>query len=126
MRLSTIALVTLPFVGMSAGIAVAADPKPHADINAGGEVLEFGSFDCVANNADGRAVWYCPAQSFDLKFREAPVVYFSIAGFAHVPGSASLSVATGTKGEVTQEGFQPSLEVAPATGTEKASVSVNW
>jgi len=127
MRVTTLALVTLPLVAVGAGIAAAADLRPHADIIAGAQVIEFGSFDCVADKSSGRPTWDCPAQSFDL-FNGVPIVYFSIGGLAHVPGAASLSVAIGTRGGVTQEGFQPTLDatVAPATGTETVSISVNW
>jgi hypothetical protein len=127
MRLTALALVTLPLVAVGAGIAIAADLKSHADIITGAQVIEFGSFDCVADKSGGQATWDCPAQSFDL-FNGVPIVYFSIGGLAHVPGSASLSVAIGTRGEVTREGFQPTLDatVAPPTGAETVSTSVNW
>ena len=129
MRLGIIAAVGLPFIGLCAGMAMAADPKPHADITAGAEVMELGSFDCLADNAGGKANWDCPAQTFDSKFREAPVVYFSVAGMTRVTiGDQGFNVAIATKDQATKEGFIPKVDttLVPAAGGEKATISVNW
>jgi hypothetical protein len=133
MRLRTLAALTVPLLFLGAGSAVSADPKPSGEILAGGEAIEFGKFDCVANNADGQVKWDCPEQTFGSRFREAPTVYFSIAGVARVTGTeGGVSVAVGTTGEVTQQGFQPALQTTlaaaagPTQAAEKATVNVNW
>lgn len=129
MRLRIVAAVGLPLIGLCAGMALAADPKAHSDITAGAEVMELGVFDCVASSSGGKATWDCPAQTFDSKFREAPVVYFSVAGMSGVAvGEQGLSVALGTKDPATKEGFQPKVDttLVPVSGADKAVVSVNF
>ena len=48
MWLKTIA-VTLPIASLSAGLALAEGPTPHADLIAGKEIMEIGSFSCTAD-----------------------------------------------------------------------------
>jgi hypothetical protein len=129
MRFSIAALATLPFIGLCGGSALAADPRPHADIVAGGEIMELGGFECTAGGDAKAPTWDCPAQKFESKFKDAPVVFFSLAGFARVSfvdGPQSIAIAT--KGETTSEGFQPTLDgrVGAATTGEKSTISVNW
>ena len=129
MRFSIVALATMPLIGLCGSSSLAADPKPHADIVAGGEIMELGSFDCTAGGDAKAPTWDCPAQKFESKFKDAPVVFFSVAGFARVSlvdGPQSIAIAT--QGETTHEGFQPTLDgkVGAATTGDKSTVSVNW
>lgn len=129
MRFSIVALAALPFVGLAGGSTLAADTKPHADIVAGGEIMELGSFECTAGGDAKAPTWDCPVQKFESKFKDAPVVFFSLAGFARVSfADGAQSIAIAIKGETTSEGFQPILDgkVGAATTGDKSTVSVNW
>ena len=45
-----------------------------------------------------------------------------------IPGDGGLTIAVSTSGEVTQQGFSPTLDTTlmQAAGADKATVTVNW
>jgi hypothetical protein len=119
-------------IGTAAGSALAADPptqNPSARVS-GGEVIEFGNFHCGAQKSGSdQLAWSCPAQTFASKFKDAPTVLFSIAGFANLTATdGSLSLAVDTKDDVRKDGFQPAVDDSGGKigGSDKSSISVTW
>jgi hypothetical protein len=112
--------------------AAAADPPSQVQSArvGGGEVIEFGGFQCMAKKSDGeKLVWACPAQSFASKFKEAPVVFFSIAGFDHIlVNDGGLSLGIDTKDDISKDGFQPIVDeqAGKPTVSVKSMISITW
>lgn len=111
--------------------AAAADPPSQAQTArvAGGEVIEFGSFHCTAQKEDGdKLAWSCPAQSFASKFKEAPTLFFSIAGFDRLAATdTGFSLDIDTKGDATKDGFNPIVDDASnKPAAEKSTIGVTW
>jgi len=124
----SIAAVLIIGVATSSDVA-AADPPTQTARVGGGEVIEFGSFHCTAQKADGgKLVWSCPAQSFASKFKESPTVFFSIAGFDRlVPTDTGFSLDIDTKEDATKDGFKPVVDdTSNRPAAEKSTVSVTW
>ncbi len=109
----------------------AADPPTVQSARVGsGEVIDFGSFQCTASKSGvDKPVWSCPSQLFLSKFKEPPMVFFSIAGFDRLAvGNGSVSLEIDLKDEVNKEGFQPIIDdrADTPTGLDKSAVRVNW
>lgn len=125
-----IAAVLILGIAASHDVAAADPPsQPQTARVGGGEVIEFGSFHCTAQKADDdKLAWSCPAQSFASKFKEAPTVFFSIAGFDRlVPTDAGLSLDIDTKGDATKDGFKPIVDDASSKpAAEKSMIGVTW
>lgn len=124
--------VAVLLLGIAASHDVAAADPPSqvqtARVN-GGEIIEFGSFQCAARKADGdKLTWSCPAQSFASKFKESPSMFFSIAGFDRlVPTDAGFSLDIDTKGDATKDGFQPIVDdTSNKPAVEKSTIGVTW
>ena len=122
-------------VGIALGFtypAIADEPKPQIEsVRAGGgEVIDFGSFKCTAAKPDGgKLSWTCPKQSFQSKFKEPPVVFFSIAGFDRLaPLDGSFSLNVDTKDEIAKDGFQPVVDerADKSIGLDKSAIRVTW
>jgi hypothetical protein len=111
------------------GMALAADPSSQTQSAraSGGEVIEFGDFQCTAKADGSQAIWTCPVQSFDAKFKDSPVVFFSIAGFDQVtPEGSGWSLDIETKGEVNKDSFQPAVNAKLGKVTDKSAIKVTW
>lgn len=118
-------------IGIAGGSVLAADPSTQSvSARAGSEVIEFGSFHCGAQKGGADQLkWACPAQTFASKFKDAPTVLLSIAGFANLTAvDGSLSLAVDTKDEVRKDGFQPIVDDSGGKigATEKGSIAVTW
>ena len=123
------ALAVLIAMSGYGGIAVAADPSSQTQSArvSGGEVIEFGDFRCTAKADGSQAIWTCPVQSFDAKFKDSPVVFFSIAGFDQVtPEDSGWSLNIETKGEVKKDSFQPAVNAKLGKVTDKSAIKVTW
>lgn len=127
---STLAMIVAAGVCSSNQAAAADPPQVQAPRAGGGEVVEFGGFRCAAKKSDGeKLTWTCPAQSFGSKFKEPPVIFFSIAGFEHIlPADGGLSLGIDTKDDVAKDGFQPiiSEKAGKPAGTENSTIDVTW
>lgn len=111
--------------------AWAADPPAQSQAArvGGGEVIDFGSFECAAKLVDGKPAWTCPAQSFPSKFKEAPSVLFSLAGFERLSvADGSVSLGIDIKGDIAKDGFQPIVDdhQDKPTGMDGSKVHVTW
>ena len=127
---STLVMIVAAGVCSSHRAAAADPPQVPASRAGGGEVTEFGGFQCTAKRSDGeKLTWTCPAQSFGSKFKEAPVVFFSIAGFEHIlPADGGLSLGVDTKDDVAKDGFQPiiSEKAGKPAGADNSTIDVTW
>lgn len=105
-------------------------PEQQSAHVAGGEILEFGAFECTTKtNGDNAPTWDCPTQTFANKYKAEPTVYFSIAGIKHIMADdTGLSLAIGTKSDVRKDGFDPAVQASQgkAAGAQSATIQVTW